>query len=119
MAIKKLNFPLNIIKEIIDTATDGLEAQALVRRRWEQRSTEYGLILSDCQMPRCDGYISTSKIRKFIEDNDMEQPLIVACTGNVEQLQIDKAFQCGFDEVVAKPVSIDAITEILSEVIII
>ena len=86
MAIRKLNLPLNTIKEMIDTATDGLEAQALVRRRWEQEGKEYALILSDCQMPRCDGYIATTKIREFIVENGMEQPVIVACTGNVEQV---------------------------------
>ena len=60
-------------------------------------------------MPRCDGYIATEKIREYIREKGLEQPVIVACTGNVEQVQIDKAFDSKFDEVVPKPVSVDRI----------
>ena len=69
-------------------------------------------------MPHCDGYIATVKIREYITLIGQEQPVIVACTGNVEQVQIDKAFDSLFDEVVPKPVSVDRIKEILKEVII-
>ena len=119
MAIKQLKLPLDAIRRLIDTATDGLEAQEIVRRRWQEDNKQFGLILSDCQMPNCNGYVATQKIREFVIANDLSQPVIVACTGNVEQGQIEMAFSSHFDEVVAKPVSLKTIVEILKEVIII
>lgn len=44
--------------------------------------------------------------------------MIVACTGNVEQVQIKRAFDCAFDEVVPKPIHLDRLKQILQEVIL-
>ena len=44
----------------------------------------YGLIVSDCQMPGLDGYRTCIRIRQTYELHGVDQPYIVACTGNVE-----------------------------------
>lgn len=118
MAIKDLGYPFEVVQKLIDTARDGLESQQLVRQRWEEDRCEYALILSDCQMPRCDGYKATLRIREYIRDMNLQQPVIVACTGNVEQVQIKRAFDCTFDELVPKPVNIDIVKRILAEIIV-
>jgi CheY-like chemotaxis protein len=69
-------------------------------------------------MPICDGYEATEWIRNFIDEHHFEQPVIVACTGNVEQTQLSKAFNSKFDEVVAKPATMKIIQAILQEVIV-
>ena len=70
-------------------------------------------------MPIMNGYEATVAARKFITENGLEQPYIVACTGNVESSQIEKAFECQFDEVVSKPANTDLIKAILADIIII
>jgi CheY-like chemotaxis protein len=74
----------------------------------------YGLILMDCQMPVMDGYQAAKKIREFLHQNKQIQPYMVACTGNVEESQIKRAWSSKFDEVVAKPVTVQIITTILT-----
>ena len=68
-------------------------------------------------MPVMDGYDSSREIRDFYEANQMKQPLIVACTGHVEEEFIQKAWFCGIDEILPKPVSIEVLTEISKEII--
>lgn len=117
MAGKELGFPMELFKTLIDTAKDGLEAQQRVREAFLQNGEQYALIFSDCQMPRCDGYDATVAIRDFVSLRGLQQPVIIACTGNVEGAQIEKAFECFFDEVVAKPVNVATIKTILQEVV--
>ena len=70
-------------------------------------------------MPNCDGYEFAELLQVFSRENNLQTPILVACTGNVEQTQVEKAFRSGFDELVAKPVSLETIKAILREVIII
>jgi CheY-like chemotaxis protein len=69
-------------------------------------------------MPICDGYESTIQIREFVSQHNLQQPVIVACTGNIEQAQLEKAFDSFFDEVVSKPANKDIIKEIIKETIV-
>lgn len=43
-------------------------------------------------MPRLDGYEATQMIRKFCSTHNIDQPTIIAVTGNVSPNQIKKAF---------------------------
>ena len=45
--------------------------------------------------------------------------MIVACTGHVEEEYIQKAWQHGMNEVIGKPVGLDIIKQLISEMIII
>jgi CheY-like chemotaxis protein len=118
LAFKDLQYPRELLLSLVDTAKDGAESIQLVREAYLEKDSEYALIISDCQMPICDGYEATEWIREFIDEHHFEQPVIVAVTGNVEQTQIDKAFNSKFDEVVAKPATINIIKAILKEVIV-
>ena len=46
----------------------------------------------DCSMPILNGYDASSNIRRFIASKNYYQPMIVACTGHVEQQYINKAW---------------------------
>ncbi len=39
----------------------------------------------DCNMPIMNGYIATEKIREYLYDKQISQPLIVAVTGHSEK----------------------------------
>ena len=49
----------------------------------------------DTEMPVMDGLQSTDKIRKYLYDMNVNQPLIVAVTGNTENKIVLKAFESG------------------------
>jgi CheY-like chemotaxis protein len=60
-------------------------------RENENKKCSYNLILMDGNMPFMDGYQSTIKIRQYLYDMEIDQPLIVAVTGHTEQQYIQKA----------------------------
>ena len=69
----------------------------------------------DCQMPIMNGYDACLQIRKFLREKETDQPYIIACTGNVEDTQVKQAFDSEFDEVMAKPVWVDLVCEVLAQ----
>ena len=60
----------------------------------------------DCSMPIMDGYTAVDKIRKFMKNANLEQPMIVACTGHTEEEYIKKAWLYQMDEVIPKPTNV-------------
>ena len=69
-------------------------------------------------MPILDGYDATDQIREVCRKYDILQPMVIACTGHVEDEYIKKAWRHQIDEVVSKPINIDIVKEILKEIII-
>jgi len=67
----------------------------------------------DCSMPVMNGYEASDAIRNFIRNKNYLQPMIVACTGHTEQEYIKKAWVHQMDEVVAKPLNVDVVRQIL------
>ena len=71
----------------------------------------------DCSMPVMNGYEASDAIRSFIRNKNYLQPMIVACTGHTEQEYIKKAWVHQMDEVVAKPLNVDVVRQILQEIV--
>ena len=63
-------------------------------------------------MNQLDGFVTASELRKLYHDR--KQPQIVAVTGHVEPEFIEKAWDHGIDEFVAKPVKDDVLKKILA-----
>ena len=91
-ALKKLGYRETLLDSIIDEAQDGQQALDRVKQLHEDERKEYGLILSDCQMPVLDGYGACLQIRDYLRVKNLKQPFIVAITGNIEARQIEHAF---------------------------
>ena len=49
-------------------ATDGQEAFDMVKRRFEQTSSTYQLIIMDVYMPIVDGFKSSDMIREYLKE---------------------------------------------------
>ena len=77
------------------------------------RSCDYDLILMDCNMPFMDGYESCHKIRQFLYEQKLTQPIISAVTGHTEAPYIKKSIVCGMNQVLSKPVQIEAIKHLI------
>ena len=63
----------------------------------EGKFCNYDLIFMDCNMPFMDGYEATFKIREYLYNQNLPQPIISAITGHTEQAYIDKSILCGMN----------------------
>ena len=69
-------------------------------------------------MPIMDGYELSDHIRKFHQANCLPQPMIVACTGHVEDEFIKRAWVNQIDEVLTKPVGSDALRLVFNDILL-
>ena len=104
------------ITDLVDRASNGQEAVDIVRTANALGCT-YSLIFMDCSMPILDGYESTKQIRQYHYQNNIAQPMIIACTGHTEPEYMQKAWAYEMDEVLAKPIQTDVIIAILEEMV--
>ena len=76
----------------------------------------YDLILMDIQMPKMDGYKATKEIRS-LQDQDKASIAIVAMTANAFEEDKKKAFDAGMDGHIAKPINIEDLFVVLTDII--
>ena len=76
----------------------------------------YRLILMDIQMPVMDGYEATKAIRR-LSDKALSEIPIVAMTANAFEEDRKKAFECGMNSHIAKPVDVEVLFETLKMIL--
>ncbi len=96
----------------IDCAEDGIEAVNIINEALEDR---YDLVLMDIQMPRMDGYTATREIRTLPNNRKANIP-IVAMTANAFDEDRRKAFECGMNGHLVKPIDMRAIAKMLDQI---
>ncbi len=96
----------------IDCAEDGIEAVNMINDAPEDR---YDLVLMDIQMPRMDGYTATREIRTLPNNRKANIP-IVAMTANAFDEDRQKAFECGMNGHIVKPIDMKSIAKILDQI---
>ena len=74
--------------------------------------TSFDLILMDCQMPKMDGYGTTRAIREM--EKGLRRTPIVAVTASGIDLVKEECMASGMDDVVAKPVTVKILQDILA-----
>jgi CheY-like chemotaxis protein len=100
IAILKYAIKLKDFQEICDFAYQGKEALDMVIKNVESNQKiycNYELILMDCNMPIMDGYQATQKIRQYLFDLGINQPIIVAATGHTEEVYVNRAINSGMN----------------------
>ncbi|KAK6230887.1 hypothetical protein QUC31_002405 [Theobroma cacao] len=79
-------------------------------------SHEHKVVLMDVCVPGMDGYeIAVQIHEKFTKSH--ERPLIVALTGNTDKVTKENCMRVGMDGVILKPVSLDKMRSVLSDLL--
>lgn len=107
MIIKKM---LKKYKIEADIAVGGIEAIELIKHHKEQ----YDLILMDIEMPIKDGYITTSEIRKYERETEVDASRIVAVSAHSMKESRGKALISGMDDFLSKPIDQNILIDILT-----
>ena len=94
---------------IVEEAIDGSFAIEKLR---DAASGTYELVIIDLQMPVMDGYETTKIIRKFSDEKVASIP-IVALTADAFPEEKSKAFACGVNAYLVKPVDIPSLLKVL------
>lgn len=90
-----------------EEAANGREAVEMARLG------EYEMILMDCQMPEMDGLEATRRIRAAASGG--RRVPIVALTASVEPADQGLCFEAGMDGFLQKPVSLEAMRQVLAK----
>jgi PAS domain S-box-containing protein len=90
----------------VDFAQDGAEAL----RMWQ--AADYGVILTDCNMPVMDGITLAERIREIERGQGGHVP-IVALSANTIQQDIDRCLSSGIDAFLGKPVQLHDLKAVL------
>lgn len=77
-------------------------------------STDYSLILMDCQMPEMDGFQATNSIRKLEMQTGRRIP-IIAMTANAMDGDREKCLAAGMDDYISKPVDSKKLQSVLTK----
>ena len=105
-----------ILKEAgfqIDEADDGKKAVEMLAA---SAPGYYRLVLMDIQMPVMDGYEATRAIRR-LENKELSEIPIVAMTANAFDEDRKKAFECGMNSHIAKPVDVEILFDTLRKIL--
>ena len=94
---------------IVEEAIDGSFAIEKLR---DAASGTYELVIIDLQMPVMDGYETTKIIRRFSDEKVASIP-IVALTADAFPEEKSKAFACGVNAYLVKPVDIPSLLKVL------
>ena len=109
------------------SARNGFEAFDLVQQKFKIEKKSFNLIILDLQMPIADGFEAIKNIKQLYEDNnlfkldqeseehanshilsrcstgELVKPIIIACSGLVDQTISDRTKEAGFNAVYQVP----------------
>ncbi len=96
----------------VDIADDG----EIGADKFLNSNDHYDIIYMDIQMPNMNGYVATYKIRESAHPQAKSIP-IVAMTANVFAEDVEKAKLSGMDGHISKPLVIDEIVQVTSQIL--
>ena len=97
----------------IERVEDGIQC---VNRIMKMPAGTYDMILMDIQMPNMNGYKATQAIR-HLPDKDKACIPIVAMTANAFEEDKQDAIAAGMNGHIAKPIQVEKLLSILTEIV--
>jgi signal transduction histidine kinase/CheY-like chemotaxis protein/HPt (histidine-containing phosphotransfer) domain-containing protein len=97
---------LGLLGYAADMADDGQEALDALAEK------SYAVLLTDCHMPNVDGFELTQTIRRNEEGGDTHLP-VIAITASALEAEIERCFESGMDDFLAKPLEMNKLKEML------
>jgi signal transduction histidine kinase/CheY-like chemotaxis protein len=76
-------------------------------------SDSFDVVLMDCQMPKLDGYATTSRFRDWETEQQRARTPIVALTANALSGDAEKCYAAGMDRYLSKPFTSDQLFQVL------
>jgi two-component system sensor histidine kinase/response regulator len=101
---KVIKYQLGLMGFTADIANDGEEALKM----WSENRNKYSLLLTDCHMPRLDGYNLTRAIRE-LEHGDSRLP-IIATTADAMLEARQRCYEAGMDDYICKPLRVEVLS---------
>ena len=98
---------------VVDEAIDGKEA---LEKITASKVGDYVAVLMDIQMPVMDGYEATKQIRAM-DNRRLANLPIIAMTANAFGEERQKAFACGMNGYVTKPIEMNVLFDTLKQII--
>ena len=77
---------------------------------------EYDVVLMDIQMPDMDGFETTRKVREYLSDKRMKQPVAIACTAHAVKGYREFCLEKHLDGYVTKPIKMESIAKELERI---
>ena len=96
--------------ELLGLHVNGAEDGEAALKLWRNR--HFDLIITDCHMPRMDGYQLAKTIRDM-EPRGKKRIPIIACTANALGEENERCYAAGMNEVIIKPVNLLGLRETL------
>ena len=108
--INALELILSKLKLSSHCAFNGKQAVEKIRLRQNNRCStacsQYKVVFLDCNMPVLDGFETARLLRRMIEEGEIDDMKLIACTAFVRPEDEDKARAAGMDDFCTKPINI-------------
>ncbi|WP_431276935.1 response regulator [Variovorax ureilyticus] len=101
---------------VCDCAEDGQQAWEMLEAA-QASGAGYAMLLTDCHMPRLDGYELTARLRQGEAARGLPRLPIVALTANALQGEAERCLALGMDAYLSKPLQLADLREALSRVL--
>lgn len=96
----------------VDVAKNGIQAIEMINRNYLSEDSNYCAIFMDCQMPKMDGYETSTILRQRPEFKDLP---IIAMTAHAMKGDREKCLVAGMSDYITKPVEPKILEEKLSQ----
>lgn len=73
----------------------------------------FDLLLMDCEMPICDGYLATETIRHYEMKENLPPMNIVGLSAHAMGEYRDRAIKSGMDDFIAKPIKVELLYQVI------